>query len=71
MLLVHLHMRIELSGNFSVLDSILIGRRVVEWPEKNSGGVFMKTQNKVALGLVGGALLGTAAGMILPPKAGK
>jgi len=64
-------MRIELSGNFSLLDSILIGRRVVEWPEKNSGGVFMKTQNKVALGLVGGALLGTAAGMILPPKAGK
>lgn len=31
----------------------------------------MKTQNKVALGLVGGALLGTAAGMILPPKTGK
>lgn len=31
----------------------------------------MKTQNKVALGLAGGALLGTVAGMILAPKTGK
>ena len=31
----------------------------------------MKTQNKVALGLVVGLLLGTVAGMILPPKTGK
>ena len=31
----------------------------------------MKTQNKVALGLAGGALLGALAGVILAPKSGK
>ena len=36
MLLVHLLVRLNLIGNFSVLDSILIGRNVVEWPEMNS-----------------------------------
>lgn len=30
-----------------------------------------ENSNKVALGLVGGALLGTVVGMILPPKTGK
>ena len=64
-------MRLMLNGNFSALDSIVIGRRVVEWPETNSGGVFMNTRNKMALGLAGDAVLGTLAGIILAPKTGK